>query len=103
MTSETIGCAVSEQVLTIMNRLGKLNVFSPTLHIELRDAIDRADSGDDIRAMVVTGAGRALGADVSLGEDMFYAQTRLVPHSSCKIAFGNRNDGEARAPKGSMH
>lgn len=97
MTYETIGYEVSEQILTIiLNRPEKLNVFSPTMHSELRDAIDRADSDDDIRAIVVTGAGRAFcaGADLSLGEDMFDldAQTRS-PQGPAKKSY---NDPKVR-------
>src|SRR5713101_3336494 len=45
---------------------------------ELLDAMDRADSDDDVRAVVFTGAGRGFcaGADLSGGADTFSAEHR---------------------------
>ena len=41
-----------------LNRPEKLNAFTGTMQSELIDAYERADADDDIRAIVVTGAGR---------------------------------------------
>jgi enoyl-CoA hydratase/carnithine racemase len=46
------------------------NILTITLNMhELLDAFDRADADDDVRAIIVTGAGRAFcaGADLSAG------------------------------------
>jgi len=62
------------RVLTItLDRPDRLNAFTPTMRTELIEAFDRADADDDVRAIVVTGAGRGFcaGADLSGGGDTF--------------------------------
>lgn len=56
-----------------LNRPEKLNAFTGTMQSELIDAYERADADDDIRAIVVTGAGRGFcaGADLSRGGSTF--------------------------------
>jgi enoyl-CoA hydratase/carnithine racemase len=74
MPFDTILYEVAEQILTItLNRPEKLNAFNATMMRELIEAFDTADSDDDIRAIIVTGAGRAFcaGADLSSGADTF--------------------------------
>src|SRR6476620_11596768 len=74
MAYETIKYEVAEQILTItLNRPDKLNAFNATMQKELIDAFDSADKDDDIRAIIVTGAGRGFcaGADLSSGADTF--------------------------------
>lgn len=71
---EEIRYDVRDGVLTItLHRPDKLNAFTPVMKNEMCDAFDRADADDDVRAIVVTGAGRAFcaGADLSLGGDTF--------------------------------
>ena len=70
---------VKDQILTItLNRPEKLNAFTGTMMNELVDAFGRADKDDNVRAIVVTGAGRAFcaGADLSAGADTFDSQKR---------------------------
>ncbi len=65
---------VDDGVLTLtLNRPEKLNAFTPTMLEELLEAFDRADADDDVRAVVVTGAGRAFcaGADLEKGGETF--------------------------------
>src|SRR5947209_5375932 len=65
---------VDGPVLTItLNRPDKLNAFTFTMMSELLDAFDRADADDDVRAVVVTGAGRGFcaGADLAAGDGTF--------------------------------
>ena len=74
MDYETIRYAVSDLVLIItLNRPEKLNAFSSRMMLELIDAIDRANADDDVRAIIVTGEGRAFcaGADLSGGRGAF--------------------------------
>src|SRR3989442_13775251 len=55
-------------VLTItLNRPDKLNAFTFVMMRELIDSFDRADADDDIRVVIVTGAGRGFcaGADLA--------------------------------------
>src|SRR5437763_3235857 len=71
---EQIRYDVHDHVLTItLHRPDKLNAFTPVMKRELVDALGEADADDDVRAVVVTGAGRAFcaGADLSAGGDTF--------------------------------
>ncbi|HTT13178.1 MAG TPA: crotonase/enoyl-CoA hydratase family protein [Burkholderiaceae bacterium] len=78
MPYETIDYTLSGNILTLtLNRPDRLNAFTSTMMSELIDAFDRADADDDVRAIIVTGAGRAFcaGADLSGGAKTFdYAQ-----------------------------
>lgn len=63
-----------QRVVTItLDRPERLNAFTPQMFRELMDAFDRADADDDVRAVIVTGRGRAFcaGADLSLGAQTF--------------------------------
>jgi enoyl-CoA hydratase/carnithine racemase len=53
--------------IVTLNRPERLNAWTPRMGAELRHAITDLNSRDDIRAIVVTGAGRAFcaGADIS--------------------------------------
>jgi enoyl-CoA hydratase/carnithine racemase len=69
-----IDVAVSEQIMTItLDRPERLNAFTNEMQWELLAAFDEADDRDDVRAVVVTGAGRAFcaGADLGPGGDTF--------------------------------
>src|ERR1041384_1327361 len=82
MDYETITYDVAEQILTItLNRPDKLNAFNGTMQAELIDAFDQADGDDDIRAIIITGAGRAFcaGADLSSGASTFDRDARRGP------------------------
>src|SRR5947209_2540971 len=71
---EQIRYDVHDHVLTItLHRPDKLNAFTPVMKRELVSALDEADRNDDVRAVVVTGSGRAFcaGADLSGGGDTF--------------------------------
>jgi enoyl-CoA hydratase/carnithine racemase len=65
---------VADGVLTItLDRPDRLNAWTPTMQRELIEAFDAADADDDVRAVVVTGAGRAYcaGADLERGGETF--------------------------------
>ncbi|GAC1484535.1 MAG: crotonase/enoyl-CoA hydratase family protein [Solirubrobacteraceae bacterium] len=65
---------VADQVLTLtLDRPDRLNAWTPTMGNELAAAFDRADSDDDVRVIVMTGAGRAYcaGADLAAGGGTF--------------------------------
>src|SRR4030081_1499033 len=79
MAYETIKYEVAEQILTItLNRPDKLNAFNGAMQKELIGAFDQADKDDNIRAIIVTGAGRAFcaGADLSSGAETFDRDAR---------------------------
>jgi enoyl-CoA hydratase/carnithine racemase len=66
-------------VMTItLNRPDRLNAWTQTMGDELIAAVDQADADDDVRAVIVTGAGRGFcaGADLSGGGDTFDAVRR---------------------------
>jgi len=74
MAYETIRYEIAESILTItLNRPERLNAFTLKMLNELVDAFDRADRDDEVRAIIVTGAGRAFcaGADLSAGGATF--------------------------------
>jgi enoyl-CoA hydratase/carnithine racemase len=82
MIYQTIKYEVAERILTItLNRPEKLNAFNATMQQEIIDAFDAADKDDDIRAIIITGAGRAFcaGADLSSGADTFDRDARRGP------------------------
>jgi enoyl-CoA hydratase/carnithine racemase len=65
---------VNEQVaLVTLNRPDRLNAFTPVMREELKQVLALADQDDGVRAVVVTGAGRAFcaGADLSGGGETF--------------------------------
>lgn len=68
MAYRTIQYGVEGAVATItLNRPDKMNSFTKTMCGELLDAFDRVDEDDAVRAVVVTGAGRAFCAGADLG------------------------------------
>jgi enoyl-CoA hydratase/carnithine racemase len=82
MAYETLLTQLEDGVMTVtLNRPDKLNAFNATMQRELIDAFDSADKDDDVRAIIVTGAGRAFcaGADLSSGADTFDRDARRGP------------------------
>jgi enoyl-CoA hydratase/carnithine racemase len=74
MDFEQISTAVDDGILTItLHRPDRLNAWTATMGRELIEAFDRADADDDVRVVVVTGAGRAFcaGADLAGGGETF--------------------------------
>ena len=65
---------VDDRIATItLNRPDQLNAFTNTMMREMIDAFDRVDTDDEVRAVIVTGAGRGFcaGADLSAGGATF--------------------------------
>jgi enoyl-CoA hydratase/carnithine racemase len=74
MEFQEIRYDVADRVLTItLHRPDRLNAWTTTMQRELIEAFDRADADDDVRAVVVTGAGRGYcaGADLEAGGATF--------------------------------
>lgn len=79
MSERQILTQVEDGILTItLNRPEKLNAFTADMMRQMVEALDEADANDEVRAVVVTGAGRAFcaGADLSSGSDTFDADAR---------------------------
>jgi enoyl-CoA hydratase/carnithine racemase len=74
MEFEQIRVELDDRVLTItLNRPDRLNAWTAQMGQELMAAFDRADADDEVRAAVVTGAGRGFcaGADLAGGGATF--------------------------------
>jgi enoyl-CoA hydratase/carnithine racemase len=83
MEFETLRCEVADHALTItLDRPERLNAFTEAMGAELIEAFDRADRDDEVRAVIVTGAGRGFcaGMDLQAGGSTF--------------DYGERPDGE---------
>jgi enoyl-CoA hydratase/carnithine racemase len=85
MGFETIRTEIRDHVLTLtLSRPDRLNAFTTQMQHELIAAFDEIDGNDDVRAVIVTGAGRAFcaGADLGSGGNTFDAsgQERLEDH-----------------------
>ncbi len=75
---EQIKAEVKDQILTLtLNRPEKLNAFTGKMMNEMIDVFTKVNSDDDVRVVIVTGAGRAFcaGADLSGGASTFDAST----------------------------
>jgi len=90
-------CEQDGPVMVItLNRPDKLNAFTGVMGMEIADAFQRADADDSVRAVVMTGAGRAFcaGADVSAGAKSF---DTTDPHGAGnfgqRLANGGRSTG----------
>jgi enoyl-CoA hydratase/carnithine racemase len=65
---------VEDNIATItLHRPDRMNAFTGTMMREMIDAFDRIDADDDVRAVIVTGSGRAFcaGADLGGGGETF--------------------------------
>lgn len=70
-------------ILTL-DRPDKMNAFTGTMMHEIIAAFDETDARDDVKAVIVTGAGRAFcaGADLSAGAKTFDYDARTDENSS---------------------
>ena len=79
MEFECILYEVKNKVLTItLNRPDRLNAYTGQMQSNLIEAFDKAGKDDDIRAIIVTGAGRGFcaGADLGAGGNTFNREVR---------------------------
>jgi len=67
MTCDQIRCLVSDQIMTVtLTRPERLNAMTEAMRAELIGCLDDADADPDVRAVVVTGDGRAFCAGTDL-------------------------------------
>jgi enoyl-CoA hydratase/carnithine racemase len=93
---ETIRYEVADHVLTLtLNRPDKLNVLTKLMRRELCAALDAADADDEVRAIIVTGAGRAFcaGFDLSDGATSFDLLGKPVDTDPEALAHGRDGGG----------
>ena len=79
MKFECILYEVKNKVLTItLNRPERLNAYTGQMQTDLIEAFDKAGKDDDIRVIIVTGAGRGFcaGADLGAGGNTFNREVR---------------------------
>lgn len=77
MDQEDIRFEIRDRIAIItLHRPEHLNAYSGRMGLELGEAYRTCDQDDSIRAVIVTGSGRAFcaGADMSAGEDTFAQQ-----------------------------
>lgn len=94
---QTIALAVADGIATItLNRPDKLNAFNARMRDELIAAFDATDADDAVRAVIVTGAGRAFcaGADLSGGGQTFdYAARNEAAREELRVGDVYRDGG----------
>ena len=79
MNFDTLLYDIEDSILTItLNRPDKLNAFNFQMQNDLIKAFDEADKDDNVKAIIVTGAGRGFcaGADLSAGARTFDFESR---------------------------
>jgi 2-(1,2-epoxy-1,2-dihydrophenyl)acetyl-CoA isomerase len=75
---------ITEAVATVtLNRPDKLNAFNESMHGELARALDQIESDETVRAVLLTGAGRAFCAGQDLGD-------RVVAEGDQAINLGEK-------------
>ena len=82
MSYNTLSLDVKDYILTLtLNRPEALNSFTVEMANELIDVFNKASDDDDIRVIVVTGAGRAFcaGMDLSRAGNVFGLNEDLAP------------------------
>ena len=68
MAYETVLYDVADRICTItLNRPDKLNAWTRQMHLDLKDAMQTAGSDADVRAIILTGAGRGFCAGADMG------------------------------------
>lgn len=69
MSYKTIEFSIDEGAGRLtLNRPDRLNSFTVEMHGEVRDALDRIDKDDSVRALLITGAGRGFCAGQDLSD-----------------------------------
>lgn len=91
MNYQTINYTVENHILTIeLNRPERMNAMTEQMGDDLLAAFDSADDDDDVRVIVVTGAGRAFcaGADLESGGDTFNYDASKADHETPRDVGG---------------
>lgn len=90
-------CEVKDGIATItLNRPERMNAFTSEMRDDLIDAFNKTDADDAVRAVIVTGAGKAFcaGADLSEGGNTFnYDELANERRASAKVGDIYRDGG----------
>src|SRR5260370_19186748 len=100
MAYEQIIYEVADNIATItLNRPEKLNAFTGIMMNEMLDAFDKSDADDNVRAVIVTGAGRAFcaGADLSAGPTTFDSTPEQRPRRKSALKTHRSGDSSHQA------
>ena len=96
-TFETLLYSVEDGIATVtLNRPDKLNAFNTQMRDDLIAVFDSTDADDAVRAVIITGAGRAFcaGADLSSGGKTFdYAARGETARDKYKVGDVYRDGG----------
>lgn len=85
MAYAVIGFKVSEGVAVItLNRPDKLNSFNQEMALEVQDALDYCLDSDEVRAVLITGAGRGFCAGQDLAEAIAPGAADIEEHVETK-------------------
>jgi enoyl-CoA hydratase/carnithine racemase len=82
MAYETLLTDLRDGIFTLtLNRPDRLNAFTTTMMDDYLSVLDEIDADDDVRVVIVTGAGRGFcaGADLSAGGDTFDSGGEEIP------------------------
>lgn len=94
---QTLLYSVDDGVATVtLNRPQRMNAFTPRMRDELIAVFDRTDADDAVRAVIVTGAGKAFcaGADLGAGGQTFdYASRNESAREEMRVGDVYRDGG----------
>ena len=97
MSFETLLLDIEDGIATItLNRPDKMNSFTTQMMLDMIAAFDETDANDAVKAVIVTGAGRAFcaGADLSAGAATFnYAERGEGARDETKVGTVYRDGG----------
>ncbi|HEX5379745.1 MAG TPA: crotonase/enoyl-CoA hydratase family protein [Phenylobacterium sp.] len=95
-TFETIKLEVEDGVAVLtLNRPDKLNAFNTQMMLDMIAAFDFTDATDEVKVVIVTGAGRGFcaGADLSAGAQTFDYSARGGADQAARTREGVQRDG----------
>ena len=93
---ETLLYEVQDGIATLtLNRPDKLNAFTTRMRDEVIAAFDATDADDAVKAVIITGAGRAFcaGADLSSGGNTFDYKSKGDASREEHLVHGVYRDG----------
>jgi enoyl-CoA hydratase/carnithine racemase len=91
MEAPSVRCEVTEGIATVtLDRPDALNAFTDTMEAELVEAFRMCDADDNVRVVVLTGAGRAFcaGMDLTGNPETTFADWRTSPNAPEEARYG---------------